>query len=173
MRTNIEIDDELMAQALKLTGLPTKRAVVEEGLRLMVRLRKQARALKSLKGLGWEGDLDEMRQDRVVAPVVILVDSSVWIAHLRGSLTPATAKLEAAVNFEPILVGDLILLEVLQGARDELHAARIERGLRRFADRASPRRRSRPARRAELSSSQGYGNNDPQNERHHYRHVLH
>jgi predicted nucleic acid-binding protein len=47
-------------------------------------------------------------------------------------LTPATAKLEAAVNFEPILVGDLILLEILQGARDEPHAARIERGLRRF-----------------------------------------
>jgi predicted nucleic acid-binding protein len=63
---------------------------------------------------------------------VILVDSSVWIAHLRGSLTPATAKLEAAVIAEPILVGDLILLEVLQGARDELAAARIERGLRRF-----------------------------------------
>jgi predicted nucleic acid-binding protein len=63
---------------------------------------------------------------------VILVDSSVWIAHLRGSLTPATAKLEASVTTEPILVGDLILLEVLQGARDELHASRIERGLRRF-----------------------------------------
>ena len=61
-------DDELMAQALKLTGLPTKRAVVEEGLRLMVRLRKQARALKSLKGLGWEGDLDEMRRDRPSRP---------------------------------------------------------------------------------------------------------
>ena len=41
-------------------------------------------------------------------------------------------KLEAAVVSEPILVGDLILLEVLQGARDDLHAARIERGLRRF-----------------------------------------
>jgi Arc/MetJ family transcription regulator len=68
MRTNIEIDDELMAQALKLTGLPTKRVVVEEGLRLMVRLRKQARALKSLKGLGWERDLDEMRQDRPSRP---------------------------------------------------------------------------------------------------------
>jgi Arc/MetJ family transcription regulator len=63
MRTNIEIDDELMDEALKLTGLPSKRAVVEEGLRLMVRLRKQTRALKSLKGLGWEGDLGEMRQD--------------------------------------------------------------------------------------------------------------
>jgi predicted nucleic acid-binding protein len=47
-------------------------------------------------------------------------------------LTPATAKLEAAAGRERILVGDLILLEVLQGARDELHAARIERGLRRF-----------------------------------------
>jgi len=63
---------------------------------------------------------------------VILVDSSVWIAYLRGSLTLATAKLEAAADREPILVGDLILLEVLQGARDELHAARIERSLRRF-----------------------------------------
>jgi Arc/MetJ family transcription regulator len=63
MRTNIEIDDDLMDEALKLTGLPTKRAVVEEGLRLMVQLRKQARTLKRLKGLGWEGDLDEMRRD--------------------------------------------------------------------------------------------------------------
>jgi hypothetical protein len=63
---------------------------------------------------------------------VILVDSSVWIAQLRGSWTVATAKLEAASGREPILVGDLILLEVLQGARDEAHATRIERGLRRF-----------------------------------------
>ena len=64
MRTNIEIDDKLMAEALRLTGLPTKRAAVEEGLRLMIRVRKQARALKALRGLGWEGDLDEMRQGR-------------------------------------------------------------------------------------------------------------
>jgi predicted nucleic acid-binding protein len=63
---------------------------------------------------------------------MMLVDSSVWIAHLRGLRTPATAKLEAAAGREPILVGDLILLEVLQGARDEAHASRIERGLRRF-----------------------------------------
>jgi predicted nucleic acid-binding protein len=63
---------------------------------------------------------------------VILVDSSVWIAHLRSSWTVGTAKLEAAVGREPILVGDLILLEILQGARDEAHATRIERGLRRF-----------------------------------------
>jgi Arc/MetJ family transcription regulator len=64
MRTNIEIDDQLMAQAMRLTGLTTKRAAVEEGLKLLVRVRKQAQALKTLKGLGWEGDLDRMRQDR-------------------------------------------------------------------------------------------------------------
>lgn len=64
MRTNIDIDDDLLAQAMKATGLPTKRATVEEGLRLLVRMRKQAEALASLKGLGWEGDLDEMRQGR-------------------------------------------------------------------------------------------------------------
>jgi predicted nucleic acid-binding protein len=64
---------------------------------------------------------------------LILVDSSVWIAHLRGHRTPVTAKLAAIAGQEPLLVGDLILLEVLQGARDEAHAARIERGMRRYA----------------------------------------
>jgi len=63
---------------------------------------------------------------------VILVDSSVWIAHLRGHRTAATAKLETLAGREPLLIGDLILLEVLQGARDESHAARIERGLRQY-----------------------------------------
>jgi predicted nucleic acid-binding protein len=63
---------------------------------------------------------------------VILVDSSVWIAHLRGRRTAATARLAQAVMREPLLVGDLILLEILQGARDDAHAARIERGLRQY-----------------------------------------
>jgi predicted nucleic acid-binding protein len=63
---------------------------------------------------------------------MILVDSSVWIAYLRGEATSATAKLEAAAGREPLLVGDLILLEVLQGARDDVHAARIERALRQY-----------------------------------------
>jgi predicted nucleic acid-binding protein len=64
---------------------------------------------------------------------MILVDASVWIAHLRGHRTEATAKLEAAAMREPLLIGDLILLEVLQGARNEAHALRIERGLRSYA----------------------------------------
>ena len=65
MRTNIDIDDELLSQAMAAAGLSTKRATVEEGLRLLVRVRKQAKALAALKGLGWEGDLNEMRQGRL------------------------------------------------------------------------------------------------------------
>jgi Arc/MetJ family transcription regulator len=49
---------------MKAAGLPTKRATVEEGLRLLVRMRKQIKAIGELKGLGWEGNLDEMRQGR-------------------------------------------------------------------------------------------------------------
>ncbi|HYB08574.1 MAG TPA: PIN domain nuclease [Alphaproteobacteria bacterium] len=64
---------------------------------------------------------------------MILVDSSVWIAHLRGQTTLATVKLEAVAAREPLLIGDLILLEVLQGARDDAQAARVERKLRQYA----------------------------------------
>jgi Arc/MetJ family transcription regulator len=61
MRTNIVIDDTLMADALKVTGLETKKEVVEEGLKLLVRQNKQ-QAIRKLRGkLQWEGNLDEMR----------------------------------------------------------------------------------------------------------------
>lgn len=63
MRTNIELDDELIAEAMKATGLPTKRATVDEALRVLVAQHRQRKALAELAGLGWEGDLDGMRQD--------------------------------------------------------------------------------------------------------------
>ena len=64
MRTNIVINDELMNEALNLTEYKTKKAVVEEGLRLLVRLKKQEK-IKSLRGkLKWEGNLEEMRLDK-------------------------------------------------------------------------------------------------------------
>ena len=64
MRINIEIDPDLMAKALKASGLKTKKAVVEEGLLLLVRTRAQE-PLRKLRGtLLWEGSLDEMRRDR-------------------------------------------------------------------------------------------------------------
>ena len=61
MRTNIVIDDDLMANAIKATGLGTKKEVVEHGLKLIIK-RKQQQAIRQLRGkLHWEGDLDEMR----------------------------------------------------------------------------------------------------------------
>ncbi len=67
MRTNVVIDDELMAQAMKYTGLKTKRAVIEEALRTLIRLKAQEE-VRSLRGkLRWEGNLDEMRQGRFLS----------------------------------------------------------------------------------------------------------
>ena len=64
MRTNIDIDDELLAEAMAATGLPTKKATVEEALRALVRQRRRRRAISDMIGLGWQGDLDAMRQAR-------------------------------------------------------------------------------------------------------------
>ena len=60
----MDIDHDLMAQALKVGGFKTRKAAVEEGLRLLVRTRAQGR-LRELRGkLRWEGSLEEMRRDR-------------------------------------------------------------------------------------------------------------
>ncbi len=61
MRTNIELDDDLLAEAMAATGLTTKRATVEEALRQLVEDHRRRRALEELRGLGWDGDLDAMR----------------------------------------------------------------------------------------------------------------
>lgn len=64
MRTNIVIDDKLMAEAMKVSALKTKKAVVESGLRLIIQVKKQER-IKSLRGkLKWDDDLDKMRLDK-------------------------------------------------------------------------------------------------------------
>ena len=66
MRTNIDIDDDLLAKAMAATGLSTKKATVEEALRRLVRRRERLDALADLAGLGWEGDLSAMREGRKV-----------------------------------------------------------------------------------------------------------
>jgi Arc/MetJ family transcription regulator len=63
MRTNIVIDDDLIARAMKLSGLKTKREAVEAGLQLLVRLKEQERIRAARGKLRWEGDLDAMRTD--------------------------------------------------------------------------------------------------------------
>jgi Arc/MetJ family transcription regulator len=63
MRTNIEIDDKLMAETLRATGLKTKREAVELGLKTLLRLRRQEE-FRAFRGkLDWKGDLEAMRLD--------------------------------------------------------------------------------------------------------------
>lgn len=64
MRTNIDINDDLMARAMKASGAKTKKATVEKALRLLVRLKGQEE-MRALRGrLRWEGDLEESRLSR-------------------------------------------------------------------------------------------------------------
>ena len=65
MRTNIEIDDQLIRKAMRTTGLRTKRAAVEAGLRLSIQVRAQI-GIRRLRGkVRWEGNINEMRMSRV------------------------------------------------------------------------------------------------------------
>jgi Arc/MetJ family transcription regulator len=67
MRTNIVIDNSLMQRAMKATGLSTKKSVVEEGLRLLIKMKEQE-GIRCLRGkIEWEGDLGAMREGRIKA----------------------------------------------------------------------------------------------------------
>jgi Arc/MetJ family transcription regulator len=65
MRTTVEIDDELMRQAMRASGAPTKRAAVELGLRMLVSVRGQQAIRRLRRNVKWTGDLDAGRLGRV------------------------------------------------------------------------------------------------------------
>ena len=64
MRTNIVIDDKLMADAMRLTGLKTKKEAVELGLRTLLQMSRQAEVRRLRGKVQWQGDLDAMRRDK-------------------------------------------------------------------------------------------------------------
>ncbi len=67
MRTNIVLDDNLVNRARELTGLKTKRAIIDEALRTLIRMHEQ-KSVRELRGkLNWEGDLNKMREGRFVS----------------------------------------------------------------------------------------------------------
>lgn len=63
MRTNVVIDDQLMESALQVSGLNTKKAAIEEGLKLLIELKRQTSIKKYRGKLHWSGNLDEMRSN--------------------------------------------------------------------------------------------------------------
>ncbi len=95
MRTNIVIDDRLMRDTLRATGLKTKRSR-GQALRTLLRLRRQAeiRRLPRQTGLARRSERDEERQ-------LILVDSSVWIDYFKGTITAQTEKLDSLLGTNP------------------------------------------------------------------------
>jgi len=66
MRTNIVIDDRLMSEAMRVSGTKTKRETVEQGLKLLVAVKRQERIRRFRGKLRWEGNRDTMRRDRFV-----------------------------------------------------------------------------------------------------------
>lgn len=68
MRTNIDIDDALLKEAMAATGAKTKKAAVEEALTQVVLEARRRRALDELRGVGWDGDLDQMRREWIMDP---------------------------------------------------------------------------------------------------------
>ncbi|WP_142050374.1 type II toxin-antitoxin system VapB family antitoxin [Pseudonocardia kunmingensis] len=64
-RTNIDIDDELVTEAMRKFGLETKEEAVDLALRRLVGPRLSPEFFESMRGIGWDGDLDEMRESRV------------------------------------------------------------------------------------------------------------
>lgn len=121
MRTNIEIDDELMPKALRSSGKRTKRAVVDEGLRLLVRIRAQAKIRRLRDKARWEGDLEVSRASRVaqVETRAIIVYTTVWIDYFGAIRNAESDWLDRELGQQPLGLTDLILCEVLQGYRDD------------------------------------------------------
>ena len=64
MRTNVVLDDELMKSAIRASGLRTKKATIEEGLKLLVQVKSQKRIKRFRGKLKWSGNLNEMRLDK-------------------------------------------------------------------------------------------------------------
>lgn len=64
MRTNVVIDDDLMESALKASEKKTKKAAIEEGLKLLILMKSQERIKKFRGKLNWSGDLEKMRSDK-------------------------------------------------------------------------------------------------------------
>jgi len=128
MRTNIVIDDALMRQAMQASGARTKREAVEVGLLTLVRMQQQGDIRAYRGGLPLEDDLEDQRLDADSEPnrpgaVVIVVDSSAWIDFFNGVKTPQVERLDGLLGVTPIAIGALILVDVVQGFRQEKDGA--------------------------------------------------
>lgn len=126
-RTNIEIDDALVARVMKKYGLRTKKDAVDLALRRAAGPEVTPEFLAEFEGIGWDGDLDEIRTQPVA--VVTLVDTSVWVEYLLGTGSAGHLELRRLRDADPtgIVSAEPIAMELLLGPTDEMPVRRIER----------------------------------------------
>jgi Arc/MetJ family transcription regulator len=133
MRTNIEIDDQLMKRAMRSAKTRTKRATVEEGLRLLIRLKGQ-QGIRRFRGrVRWQGNLEESRRSWAWRTSMVIVDTTVWVDYLNGADNPETEWLDREIEREEIGLTELILCEVLQGVRSDREFTSLRKQLLEFA----------------------------------------
>ena len=63
-RTNVVLDEDLIGRGMRLTGINTRKALIDYALRELVRRKEQKKILRLRGKISWEGDLDQMRQNR-------------------------------------------------------------------------------------------------------------
>lgn len=129
VRTNIVIDEELMAEASSV-GTSTMRETVDLALRELVRRKQRKQTLDLFGTVDWDGDLAGTRRSRLLkhrTDVVIVVDTSVWTDWFAGRSTPQTRLLTLLVEDDAsIALTDVGLTEILQGLRTERQARRVD-----------------------------------------------
>ena len=126
-RTNVDIDDRACAEVMRRYQLPTKREAINFALRTLAAEPASVDEARSLRGIGWEGDLDSMRSNSLT---VILVDTSAWVEFLRDTGSAACFLVEELLAAD-IAVCEPVRMEVLAGARDESHLLDLRRLLAR------------------------------------------
>jgi hypothetical protein len=123
VRTNIEIDDRLMDEAMRSAGTKTKRETVEEG--------RRTSDVDQNQEPNWHSEIP--RKDQMGRPSgriekrpgMVIVDTTVWIDYFRGVGTPETRWLDAQMYRQRLGLTDLILCELLQGAKQNSEFSQI------------------------------------------------
>ena len=117
-RTTLNIDDQALAEALEVADGRTKTAVINEALREFARRRRLRKLLKLRGKVGWEGDLDQLRERRPQGAMRVLVDTSVWADFFNGFSSSESDALALLLDAgDEVCTCGLVVAEVFQGLR--------------------------------------------------------
>ena len=135
-RTNVDIDDKACAEVMRRYRLKSKREAINYALgfkpRSLAAETASVREARALRGTGWDG---RSRSNAFNTHIVILIDTSAWIEFLRNTGSSVCNLVDELIaeDYVAIATCDVVQMEVLAGARDELHLENLRRLLARAA----------------------------------------